>query len=827
MYLKKMVCKGFKSFEKTTTMEFIPGITAIIGPNGSGKSNVVDALVWVMGEQSALAMRSKNMHDVIFGGTQTKKALGRASVEITIDNSDAALPIDYLEVSISRTLYQNGSSVYTINQDEVRLQDVQDLLSDSNLGKAMHNVIGQGKLDSILNASPIERRILIEEASGILKYKTKKEKTLRKLNSEEINISRVEDIIFELKRQMVPLGRQAKQAKTAGEVRRDFIDAKKRLLADDLYIITQKKEEIEKKLNNLLNEIKIETSSLNDKHLSKKTIVEDISKNNPKLQKLVETIHRVEILRNKYISLGALANNKKSNLEDQDYSNLDKNYKKLIDEQTNINFEVASLKSKIDILKTTIDSRSNGLNLIEFLLKGEKQVQSDNEVKSILNVIKIEKEYEETLKNILDKIFIAKDDNVAKDFSKKNREVIVLSNSSKTIFSTLSTNEDFGLLDSKIESQYNDSKKEFENKFRQKQEIDKKVDDFQKKLNTSQKNKVKELDIHINKIHQTLQTLDTKIQNLKDAKIKLEESLVKNDKTLNKVNEEIEKIEANVSNKKDSLHSLELEKNSYEVNFENLERQSNEEFEMLAQDLIQNYGPKNEIEYIDENKNIVREKYNRELQIEKLKKSEKKLGTLGKINPLALEEYEAITQRYNHLSKELEDLKVSKKKLLEIISNMDDKVKNTFIDSFADTKKHFEEIFPRLFPGGFGTIELEDKQDILTTGILVLAQPQGKKLKSMNLLSGGERSLCSLALMISIFISRPSPFYILDEVEAALDEINLLRLLDVFKDLRDISQLLIITHQKQTMTIADAIYGVSMNKEGVSQVINKKLENNG
>ena len=234
MYLKSMTLKGFKSFASPTTLKFEPGITCVVGPNGSGKSNVVDALSWVMGEQGAKSLRGGKMEDVIFAGTSGRAPLGRAEVSVTIDNTDGALPIDFTEVTISRTLFRNGQSDYQINGESARLLDIQELLSDSGIGREMHVIVGQGQLDAILTANPEERRGFIEEAAGILKHRKRKEKALRKLDSMQGNMSRVQDLTNELRRQLRPLGKQAEVARKAAVIQADVRDAKLRILADDI-----------------------------------------------------------------------------------------------------------------------------------------------------------------------------------------------------------------------------------------------------------------------------------------------------------------------------------------------------------------------------------------------------------------------------------------------------------------------------------------------------------------------------------------------------------------------------------------------------------------
>ena len=234
MHLKSLTLRGFKSFASATTLRFEPGITCVVGPNGSGKSNVVDALSWVMGEQGAKSLRGGKMEDVIFAGTTGRPPLGRAEVSLTIDNSDGALPIEYAEVTITRIMFRNGGSEYQINGDTCRLLDIQELLSDSGIGREMHVIVGQGQLDSVLHADPMGRRAFIEEAAGVLKHRKRKEKALRKLDAMKANLARIQDLTDELRRQLKPLGRQAAVARRAAVIQADLRDARLRLLADDL-----------------------------------------------------------------------------------------------------------------------------------------------------------------------------------------------------------------------------------------------------------------------------------------------------------------------------------------------------------------------------------------------------------------------------------------------------------------------------------------------------------------------------------------------------------------------------------------------------------------
>ncbi len=307
MYLKSLTLKGFKSFASATTLRLEPGITCVVGPNGSGKSNVVDALTWVMGEQGAKSLRGGKMEDVIFAGTSGRAPLGRAEVAVTIDNTDGALPIDYTEVTISRILFRNGQSEYQINGEASRLLDIQELLSDSGIGREMHVIVGQGQLDAILMATPEERRGFIEEAAGVLKHRKRKEKAIRKLDSMQANLARVNDLTVELRRQLRPLGKQAEVAKKAATIQADLRDAKLRLLADD-YIALSKTLDAEVADENALRErralVEAELDSVRrrEESLDAQSAIES-----PLLIKAQENFYSLSALREKFRGTQSLA----------------------------------------------------------------------------------------------------------------------------------------------------------------------------------------------------------------------------------------------------------------------------------------------------------------------------------------------------------------------------------------------------------------------------------------------------------------------------------------------------------------------------------------
>jgi len=307
VYLKSITLKGFKSFASATTLRLEPGITCVVGPNGSGKSNVVDALTWVMGEQGAKSLRGGKMEDVIFAGTSGRAPLGRAEVSVTIDNADGALNIDYSEVTISRILFRNGQSEYQINGEASRLLDIQELLSDSGIGREMHVIVGQGQLDAILMANPDERRGFIEEAAGVLKHRKRKEKALRKLDSMQANLARVQDLTVELRRQLRPLGKQAEVAKKAATIQADLRDAKLRLLADDFISMTKTLDAEVADETALRERRSIVDAELDKVRAREESLDAQAAVESPLLVKAQETYYQLNSLRERFRGTASLA----------------------------------------------------------------------------------------------------------------------------------------------------------------------------------------------------------------------------------------------------------------------------------------------------------------------------------------------------------------------------------------------------------------------------------------------------------------------------------------------------------------------------------------
>ena len=1023
-----MNLKGFKSFASSTTLNFEQGITCVVGPNGSGKSNVVDALSWVMGEQGAKSLRGGKMEDVIFAGTSGRAPLGRAEVSVTIDNTDGVLPIDFTEVTITRVLFRNGASEYLLNGETTRLLDIQELLSDSGIGREMHVIVGQGQLDAILLANPEERRAFIEEAAGVLKHRKRKEKAIRKLDSMQTNLARIQDLTVELRRQLKPLGKQAEVARKASIIQSDVRDAKLRLMADDMLrmrnemelevadenVLRQRKEQVESELNSARSrEIELDAiaasenpqliaaqenfyrltaqreqiravqnlSSERARFLSEEAEEAKASGRDPILLD-----QEAQQLRNEEKELANKVNKSQEQL-DTDSNLLKAIEDKLALEESRVSAalraiadqregtarqegHINGLRSRIDATSGEVNRLTEARNSVEQRLKNyrenfatiETQISSlaasEPGLDSLFEKLKVDmKNSEKDLKVLTEKLqsteklragslgrltafkeitelvktsenasLISKIDDLTSNCEVEVNKVSV--DCDRIRFELSSANDDFNKVSSEYESvlsKLNESDAAMTGLAEQLaisgQNVKNSVDEFDRlssalqaaidQRNSDERDlaaalaqfeshqtpvepdltnledlrsqvssaRSKEVESRLNlrtieerkdALSQRAEALENQAateresasrsisrrENRAQAAITAQdiadtayEALIQIESSIARAGSERERLETSRSSREGEILSLrtigrelsiELEKLTSSVHkdeiaraeqrlrIEQLETKAVEELGIDVQALINEYGPSNDVPTFYENEqgefvpgDLI--PYRRDQQEKRLSQAEKSLTLLGKINPLALEEYSSLEERLRYLAEQLEDLKKTKKDLLDIIKEVDDRVQQIFTEAYEDTAREFELVFARLFPGGDGKLILTNPSDMLTSGVDVEARPPGKRVKRLSLLSGGERSLVAVALLIAIFKARPSPFYVMDEVEAALDDTNLGRLLGVFEELREKSQLIIITHQKRTMEIADALYGVTMRGDGVSEVISQRI----
>ncbi|KAF2414082.1 chromosome segregation protein SMC [Microbacterium sp. B35-04] len=1184
MHLKSLTLKGFKSFAQPTTFALEPGVTCIVGPNGSGKSNVVDALAWVMGEQGAKTLRGGKMEDVIFAGTATRGPLGRAEVQLTIDNSDGALPIEYAEVTISRTLFRNGSSEYAINGDSCRLLDVQELLSDSGLGREMHVIVGQGRLDSVLQATPEDRRGFIEEAAGILKHRRRKEKTLRKLDAMEANLTRLSDLAGELRRQLKPLGRQAQIAREAATIAAVVRDAKARLFADEISglraeLASHAQSEQERHAERMVLQDRLDNSRVRIEQLEN----DQRSENVDRARRIAFGLERVqERLRGLYALAGqrlallgdaedeeriefttvsqAMIDEARAEIDDvsdgmgasQDAAaaaardvvraraELDaldvdiaaqsalvsehdmritalrgtaeaaasalaavrtavERQQKALDaalarraeaeevlagvdpdvvpdastadhaaayeraqrdaaeaeaavsalrerlhaaerEREALTAQTAALSRALDVKNGASALIAQGRDGVRGLVGDAVQVKSGFEAAiaavlgpiaegvlvedraSAFAVAEAARDAEagmvdiviaeagtmrpafpelrgvvpagevvtapEGVLGLLSYVVVVDDLEVAREAgpaladaelggpltlvtrrgevyteyslragagssrsrlelaaerdaaAERRDEITVVAESLREALgdatrelesarqrtrTTLATLREHDAALAAHAEQVNratvrheaavaecdrlaagvaqaaaaveeaeDSARSAEDQLTAALEAPRPILDasaregmlaeleaardaeMRARLDVEtlreriragearvvalerQREREREAaaeaarravvrraqrEIAAGVAGQLPAVIDSVDRSLAQARAEL--AAAESERTavtteLGQLRTQESALRERLAGLTESVHSLELQIHEKRLHVGGLLERVQSELGLDEDILISEYGrdqpvpvaadadpaqPDVAADADDDGDDVAVRTvpFDRAQQRRRLQEAERKLTQLGRVNPLALEEFEALEQRHKFMTEQLADLTQTRKDLLTIIEELDERMQSIFLAAFEDTKVAFGEVFPILFPGGTGSIALTDPDSPLTTGIEVAVRPVGKKIERLSLLSGGERSLAAVALLTAIFKARPSPFYILDEVEAALDDANLGRLLGVFEQLRASSQLIVITHQKRTMEIADALYGVSMRQDGVSAVVGQRI----
>ncbi|MER7796153.1 chromosome segregation protein SMC [Microbacterium sp. NPDC096154] len=1181
MHLESVTLKGFKSFAQPTTFALEPGVTAIVGPNGSGKSNVVDALAWVMGEQGAKTLRGGKMEDVIFAGTATRGPLGRAEVQLTIDNSDGALPIEYSEVTISRTLFRNGSSEYAINGESCRLLDVQELLSDSGLGREMHVIVGQGRLDAVLQATPEDRRGFVEEAAGILKHRRRKEKTLRKLEAMEQNLTRLSDLAGEIRRQLKPLGRQAEIAREAQTIAAIVRDAKARLLADDVVqlrsalaaharseqerhterLVLQEEidgvrariaqlereqnaeavdearrvafalEQVQERLRGLytlanqrlallgadedpdavaitvtqamIDDARAEITEISDGLGAAQDAVQEaaravvrargeldaldadiaeqsalVSEHDMKLtalrgsadaaqsalaavrggvlrqqnafeaadQRRIEAAEALEAIDPEIVSEGSAAEHQAAyEAAQREAGEAESELERIREAHRGAEREADALTAKVAALSSALDVQNGAAALIsrggagvrglvgdevhvdagyeaavaavlgplaegvlvdtradafavadgaaEFgvvdiviadaagggatlppvagVVAAREVVRAPEGVLSILSHVAVAEDldaartaFEAAEPDIAARMIVVtragevctaqtvragagersrlelqaerdaaatrlgdvrvQVDELAAERTEANERLQTARRVAKESLQALREHDarlaqhaeqvnratvrheaavaecerlaagltqaqsavadaeakakaaadelnaalekPRPILDASARDAYLaalESAREQEMRARLEVEtLRERVRAAEARIAGLERQREREREAAAAAARRAVvrraqrqiaagvaaelpHLLDSVDRSVTEARMALAEA----ESARSTVTAELRELRGKESGLRErltglteSVHGLELQIHEKKLHLTSLLDRVASELGLGEEVLVAEYGPDQpvprdpaDIRPTDDPTAIAEPgedpdgdmhatiPYDRRMQERRLRDAERKLAQLGRVNPLALEEFAALEQRHKFLTEQLDDLVQTRKDLMTIIADLDERMQTIFEAAFEDTKAAFTEVFPVLFPGGTGSISLTNPDDMLTTGIEVSVRPVGKKIERLSLLSGGERSLAAVAFLTAIFKARPSPFYILDEVEAALDDANLGRLLGVFEQLRESSQLIVITHQKRTMEIADALYGVSMRQDGVSAVVGQRI----
>lgn len=976
MYLKEIKISGFKSFADKINLSLDDNITCVVGPNGSGKSNIVDAVRWVLGEQSIKSLRgNNNMTDVIFSGSKSRNPLNLASVSLIFDNSDSYIKVPYSEISVTRKVYRSGENEYYINNEKCRLKDINDLFLDSGMGKYAFNIISQGEVGKILSDSSLDRRSIIEEAAGVLKYKKRKEEALRKLDKTNDNLTRVKDIISELDTQLEPLKVQSEEAKKFLEIKKSLEDIEIALIANDLEELNSSYNDTLLGIEKLQNEIVAKNTDLSkgDIDISKsKELLEEynselVSLNN-KLFSLVKEEERLNGEKNiirersKYDSEDSKVYNNIANLKEEeliinnklislktDIGILDNKLSSLDDEIKLVSSEIKDISIKRSKLESDVYSKNKRVNDIEYKIKylndyieqggsissNAKRVLSNPKLKGVHNVISklvsIDDKYALSLEVSLGgaKDYIVVDSpKVAKDcisYLKENNlgrvtfypiDVIkprYVDDDTKSVLNSMDgfigvladfvsysslynniiynqlgnvllvdTLDNANVISKKINNRYKivtidgevinvggsitggrlnrksviSEKYELQSLKLEKDRIIKDTFELNSSINDLlDKEKSKQVVIIEKEKNKIIlkEEKDSKISSFSDYKKKYEsisfelsnlEDLSNNslheeeERIINKYYEVLKDKEEtlkliDLSNSKiDSLKSEIFEKEasyklfnqsirSLESNLKDLEIKNSKisvKMDNMLNILSDSYSitfEKAKANYILEiDPDVARR------QVNQLKSS---LKGIGNVNIGAIEEYERLSLRYEFLTKQTVDLEGAIETLLKIIDELDYVMKDEFMKTFKQVQIEFNNVFKELFGGGEARLVLTDKSNVLETGIDIVVTPPGKKLSTISLLSGGEKTLTAISLLFAILNIKSIPFCIFDEIEAALDEANVSRIGEYFKKYIGKTQLIIITHKKKTMEYANTLYGITMQESGVSKLVSVKL----
>lgn len=764
MYLKKVEISGFKSFANKTALDFLIdvesgrniGITAIVGPNGSGKSNIADAIRWVMGEQSMKNLRGKKSEDVIFAGSGKKAKLGSAKASLFFDNSDKKFPLDFEEVSITRKVFRSGEGEYQINNSRVRLQDVVDMLAKAGIGKESYSIVNQGMADAILNATPMERRMLIEDAAGVKQYQIKKDRAIRKLDSTRENLDRARDLAEEIKPHLKMLKRQAEKAAQGKEIS-DTLQMKQNELYSFLWQSFQKER----------NELSVEKDRLGAKMMNVQReadkITDEINKHSKDSSKnlKMEELEKIKLgyrTRLNQLERDLIVTEGRIEIEKEKQENL-------------------QIMEEIKIKSVSID--------LPYVKKEIENIRSEQE----RLVQKIEKA--ESLEEL--------------------REIKILAQEIGKKLNELREDMEKGKKEEKIETENNQPEVTIDQKV---------IAELQEKLSAIRE-EIKKLEVQLSETEKNI-----------EEEIKLD----------HQKRQDFFDLERKLLMKQDELNRLKDEFNEAKVAFARVEvREEDLKTEILRELKINTESLKEAPAEIDR---VIIER-----DISRLKMQ---MEQIGGIDPMVADEYKETNNRYEFLMKESEDLEKAIVSLREIIKEMDQRIDEEFGRTFEEINKEFSKYFRIIFGGGQARLaivkrtprvakqeaETENMENIAEQnelqeekekeeeeiGIDISATPPGKKISNLSMLSGGERSLTSLALLFAIISHNPPPFSILDEVEAALDEANSRRFGRILQELANNTQFVIITHNRETMRNASLLYGVTMGEDGISKLLSVRLD---
>lgn len=975
MYLKSIRAQGFKSFADKLDLEINPGITGIVGPNGSGKSNIVDAVRWVLGEQSVRSLRGQNnMTDCIFSGSESREAQKRAMVALVFDNSDHYLHSDFKEVEIKRIVYSTGENEYYINNSRVRLKDITDMFIDSGAGANAFNIISQGNVTDIVNSKSSDRRVIFESAAGVLKYKKRKEESLKKLERTEENLMRIKLVIDELSKTALPLKEQSVVAKKYLDIKGELESIDVALIAKDITDLNLEYSKVSEEVKALKEKLITLKDNVGDTRLEKLRLrnielEEVVNKKKEELLKITEDISnlngekKLTLERKKYEASKEVIDDNLIKLKESEL-NVNKNItvleREILDIEASVNDQrekSEEVKNKLLVIKVKKSTSSNALmeaNKAKFLLENKIEILENNilsaeaapvSVRNILNNPRIHGVHN-TIGKLLDipekyviatdialgassNYLVVDDDNVALsaiDFLKERKlgratfyplNVIKSKYVSSDIINDIKNiNGYIGVLSDLV--RYDKKYKNIvENRLGQVIVVDNErtLNIIGKLINykyvvvsldgeilhvggsitggTSKKNSMLNEKNELNKLKNDLQKLDIKIKelteevnNLSEDTLELEERenvlnkyiVLLNEELFNKrtnlsrLNEEHKsilseldgindlksnKLDEHLVNLMESINNLVKSKEIIEKDIKVISKEKievNDEINILDKKLRDNNSSYNLVNNELKNKEVVSGKlevkldnlleelnnsynltyesacgnYNLEMDAdiarEHVKNLKKELASLGNVNVGAIDEYERISKRYEFLNSQKYDLESASGELKDIIREMDDIMIDKFKNSFDSISKEFSKIFKMMFKGGKGELSLSNPDDLLNTGIDILAIPPGKKINSPLSLSGGEKALTAICLLFAMLEVKPSPFVILDEAEAALDEVNVDMFGKYLSEEKSRSQFIVITHKKRMMEYADSLYGITMQESGVSKIVSAKLE---
>lgn len=871
MYLKSLNINGFKSFAEKTNIDFTDKVNVIVGPNGSGKSNVVDAISWVLGTQSPASLRTNKMEDVIFAGTEKLQQKGFSEVYLNFEVDEAKFNGNS-EISIGRKLFRDGTSEYFMNGVNCRLLDIQEFLIDVGIGKQQHIIISQGQIAEILNSKPEDHRTTIEEAAGILPLRIKKEKSLKRIESGEKEIKRAKDVLREIKKQLNPLKEQAEKAKLHQE-NTDLLKDKSQKLNVLMY----------KKFRNLHKNYEVENSKL-DTLLSKITNeVEDLKSDKIKLSKELgdgnslgtsfkEYSSSFSNISEKMRSIAHIASERRDNLDKEKIKFEEENERiskkiKLNNEQV-VQLSNQLLNKKVE-LSNLQSIHSDVKNKLENIIKKSSASIEVNEALLDQEILNIQKDIDNSsrvlndLENQITKW--NKDLDISQNLYSEFLNGINLSQNKYRDFDNYSTHSESVLnreLDSSEHSKNEELKKieilKEELKFKNTFLVSVNDEDFKNELKKDKESLEKEfsqIEEQISNISNQLVASQEKINFLTNETNSLTRQINEFDSSELSSNREdltevIDLAKVFIDFSKSTSSKLTNQAEYFEEKYgnsnkkilnidsqiDNLNRKYFEEKERKTDLLIKLNDQQNSMSQYysklinifglseEEITNFDTNDLNQKILEDEISIIESKIEEIGTVNYLAKEDFESLNERFESITNTIDDLNLAKKELLQNIEDIEKEIVFRIESSFNSISVHFTEIFETLFPGGKGSLSFTNKENILETGIEISVQPRGKKVKKLSLLSGGERSLAAIAFLFSIFKSFPSPFYILDEVEAALDDANLHRMINLLNHVKDDAQFLIVTHQQQTMHAGDVLYGVTMEPGSGSRVFTKTKE---